>query len=61
MGRWGRLLSRARRRFAVVGVSRAGPVRCQRNGSVPPIAGLVGAVVPLVQARAVRYRVKLDE
>ncbi len=40
-----------------------GPLKCQRSGSVPPSAGLVGGdvVVPLVQARAVRYRVKLHE
>ncbi len=58
MGRWGRPLSTARRRFAVVGASRAGPLKCQRYGSVPRFAGLVGAVVPLVQARAVRCGVE---
>ncbi len=40
---WGRPLSRARERFAVAGVSRAGPVKRQRRGPVPPFAGLVGA------------------
>ncbi len=43
MGRWGGPLSRAGGRFAVAGVSRAGPVKRQRRGPVPPFAGLVGA------------------